>query len=156
MRAALGSEDSASRLTFGREDSRTLATIPFMDSLASTNGPPIAAKQSRTWVWYFAILAGLSIAATTTMIVYNLKQQLTPEQLQAAVARWNERGPANYDMEYTKQTAAAESLETYAVEVRGGKVVKVVVAPGLRGKDTQWQPVEGFIPITPSRRSSAS
>lgn len=113
-----------------------------MDSLASTNGPPVAVKKNRTWVWYFVIVAGLSIAATTTMIVYNLKQQLTPEQLQAAVARWNERGPASYDMEYTKQTAASESIETYVVEVRAGKVVKVDVAPGLRGKDTRWQPIE--------------
>jgi uncharacterized protein DUF6174 len=113
-----------------------------MDSLASTNGPPVTRKKNRTWVWYFGILAVLSAAATTTMIAYNLGQQLKPDTLQAAVARWNEHGPADYDMEYTKQTGAADSLETNVVEVRGGKVVKVVRAPGLRTKDTQWQPVE--------------
>jgi hypothetical protein len=114
-----------------------------MDSLASTNGPPAApTRKSRTWVWYFVILVVLSLAATTTMIVYNLRQQLTPAQLEAARAHWNDHGPADYDMEYTKQTTTADSLETYAVQVRGGKVVKVEVTPGLPGKETRWQPIE--------------
>jgi hypothetical protein len=109
-----------------------------MDSLASSNGPP-APPKSRTWVWYFVILAGLSIAATTIMIVYNLGQQLTPEMLEAARQKWLQHGPGSYDMEYSKITT---STETYRVEVRGGKVVKAEVASGLPGKDTKWEPIE--------------
>jgi hypothetical protein len=110
-----------------------------MDSLASSNGPPSLPKKNRTWVWYFVILAGLSLAATTTMIVYNLRQQLTPEQLEAARQRWLQHGPASYDMEYTKITT---TTETYRVEVRDTKVVKVEMTPGLPGNDAKWQPIE--------------
>lgn len=109
-----------------------------MEPLPSSNGPP-PRRKNRTWVWYFVILAGLSIAATTTMIVYNLKQQLTPGQLEAARQRWLQHGPADYDMEYTKITT---TTETYRVEVRGKKVVKVEVTPDLPGKDARWQPIE--------------
>jgi hypothetical protein len=90
--------------------------------LASTNGPP-ARPKNRAWVWYFVILIVLTIAATTTLFVFNIKQQLTPEQLAAATALWKAKGPASYDMEYTKQLGTEE--EKYFVEVRKGEVVSV-------------------------------
>ena len=64
------------------------------------------------------------------------------KKLEAARQRWDASKIKDYDMEYTKRTAAAESLETYRVEVRGGEVVKVVRTPGEVGKDSQWHAIE--------------
>ncbi len=85
-------------------------------------------KRNRSWIWYFVILGALTVTAITVMIVFNLKQQLKPEQLAAARALWAEKKPADYDMEYTK---AVGQTETYAVKVRGGKTVSVT----LDGRD---------------------
>lgn len=105
-----------------------------MESLASTNGPPVAPKKSRSWLWYFAFLVAATMAATTTMIVYNLRQQLTPQQLQEAIGRWQKNKPADYDMEYSKQSGS--TVETYYVQVRGGKVTRVDMRTG-QAKDVE-------------------
>jgi uncharacterized protein DUF6174 len=96
-----------------------------MDSLSSTNGPPAIRQKSKTWIWYFVLLAVLTAAATTTLIVFNLKQQLTPQQLAAAQALWKKHGPESYDLEYTKEIG--ETKESYAVRVRNGEVVDVML-----------------------------
>ena len=79
-----------------------------------------AAPPNRKWIWYYATLVVLTAASITIMIVYNLKQQLTPPQFAAAQALWKEKGPRDYDMTYTKKVGAPE---TYAVRVRAGVVV---------------------------------
>jgi hypothetical protein len=77
-------------------------------------------RKSRGWIWYFVILAILAAAAVTVMIVYNLQQQLKPEQLGAARELWAREGPADYDLDFTESGNVANS---YRVEVRGGKVL---------------------------------
>src|SRR6516164_3745556 len=91
-------------------------------SLAITNGPPVRPR-SRAWIWYFVLLAILTVAMITSLIVFNVGQQLTPEKLAAAIALWKERGPTSYDMEYTKPMVN----ETFKVRVRKGDVVSVTM-----------------------------
>src|SRR5437667_1387750 len=85
---------------------------------------PARGIRPRRWVWYFAILAVLTLAAIIIQVGYNMRSQLTAEQLAQAEARWKARGPADYDMEYTIRKL--ESTETYIVKVRGRKAVSVI------------------------------
>jgi hypothetical protein len=68
------------------------------------------------------VLAVLAVTAIIINIRYNLSQQLTPEQLAAARALWEQKGPRDYDMEYTQQGA---DPGMFVSRVRGGKVVSV-------------------------------
>jgi hypothetical protein len=79
---------------------------------------------SRRWIWFFAVLALLGIAATVVPIVYNLGQQLRPEQLAAARQRWHEHAPADCTLKVLVTTTSDEGEERdeYALEIRGGKV----------------------------------
>lgn len=90
-----------------------------------TTPPP-----NRRWLWYFATLVVLTAVSITTMIVYNLKQQLKPGQLAAAQAVWKQKGPRDYDLTYTKKVGEPE---TYTVRVRNGAVV---------GAERNGQPLE--------------
>jgi len=74
-------------------------------------------------MWFFAILFGLTFCAICVQIWYNVRNQLTVEQLDQARARWNTKGPASYDLEYTIRKL--DSTETYDVKVRNGKAVSV-------------------------------
>src|SRR5947209_7738541 len=94
--------------------------------IAMSDAPLISKRTSRSWVWFFAVLAVLAVLAVGTLIAYNAGQQLKPEQLAAARALWKEKGPADYNLEYSIQKQESE-LEHWAVEVRGGKVVAVAL-----------------------------
>lgn len=80
-------------------------------------------RRSRTWVWYFLILAVLAALSVAILIRYNRGQQLTRQQLDAARALWREKGPSDYDLDYTKTTTATER---FRVQVRRGKVVSAL------------------------------
>jgi hypothetical protein len=88
-----------------------------MECLMNSNRP------SRAWIWYFAILAGLTVLSITVLVRYNLAQQLTAAQLDQARALWAKKGPTDYDMELT-QTGNAPA--NYQVRVRNKKVVRLV------------------------------
>jgi hypothetical protein len=77
-----------------------------------------------SWLWFFAVLAVLGIAAMVIPIVYNLSQQLRPEVLAAARQRWHEHAPADYRLELLVQTTheGNEEKDEYVLEVRGGRV----------------------------------
>ena len=77
------------------------------------SAPP---KKSRTWVWYFIVLAVLTATSVTILVTFNLRQQLKPEQLAAAKALWKEKGPRDYTMTY-RQMVGGEP-ETFVVVVR--------------------------------------
>jgi hypothetical protein len=51
-------------------------------------------------MWFFGVLAVLAAVAVGLEIWYNLGQQLTPAQLEAARRRWQEHGPSDYDLVY--------------------------------------------------------
>jgi hypothetical protein len=79
-------------------------------------------RSGKGWVWFLVVLAVLTVTAITINIVYNLRQQLTPEQLAAARALWEQKGPRDYDMEYTQQGA---DPGVFVARVRDGKVVSL-------------------------------
>lgn len=76
--------------------------------------------RNRGWIWYFVVVGVLALGSAVTLVTYNLRQQLKPEQLAAAEAKWEKNGPRSYDMEFTKKGSATG---TYEVRVRDGKVV---------------------------------
>jgi hypothetical protein len=88
------------------------------------NGSPPARKRNTNWIWYFAVLIVLTIAACAFLFFFDMRQPLTPERLEAAVSLWKKNGPSDYDMEYTKQLSATEA-EIYRVQVRAGEVTSV-------------------------------
>jgi hypothetical protein len=83
----------------------------------------VTVKKSRRWIWYFVILFILATLASVVLVVFNLQQQLKPEQLAAARALWKERGPADYTLSYTTQVNE-EAKDHYWAKVRDHKVVE--------------------------------
>jgi len=81
------------------------------------------AKRSLRWVAFFVILACLAVTGIVLPIVYNLGQQLRPEQLAAARERWELVGPADYDLTYTVKYDREPLAERHLVLVRDGKIV---------------------------------
>jgi hypothetical protein len=79
-------------------------------------------KRSNAWIWYFALLAVLTVLASGILVAYNLRQQLTVEQLEAARKRWEEKGPASYLLAFTKRLGDKTESEQLLVRVRNGKV----------------------------------
>ncbi len=83
-----------------------------------------ATPRTHRWIWFFVILFVLAITATTVLIVFNLKQQLRTEQLQAARKLWNESGPKNYTLVYTTRVNEESREDEYWVKVREGRAVE--------------------------------
>ena len=80
-------------------------------------------KRSRRWVPFFVLLCCLAVTGVVLPIVYNLGQQLRPEQLAAAKARWQQSGPADYDLTFTLKYDREPQAERHVALVRGGRVV---------------------------------
>ncbi len=85
--------------------------------------------RSRGWLWFFLFVAVMTVAATATLAVFNLRQQLTPGQLDAAQKAWKEHGPADYVFAYTikREDAAGGSSDHFLVTVRGGRATETLV-----------------------------
>jgi hypothetical protein len=94
---------------------------------------PPSPVRSRRWIWYFVVLAALGTAAIAINFIYNVLQQLKPEQLAAARALWEEKAPPDYDLDYVvkdeEATGGTEPLhllvERISVHVRAGEVQSV-------------------------------
>jgi hypothetical protein len=67
------------------------------------------------------ILTVLAAVAVSSLVLYNLGQQLRLEELQEARARWQAKGPRDYRLAYTMKKND-EPVDRYAVHVRGGKI----------------------------------
>jgi Family of unknown function (DUF6174) len=83
--------------------------------------------RSRNWIWFFAVLGLLAVAAVAINGVYNMRLQLTPEALAHARELWEKNGPRDYLLEYTK---TIDRAETFIVTVRNGETRSVVLNPG--------------------------
>jgi hypothetical protein len=93
----------------------------------ATNAVPTPRKRNKYgWIYYFVFLIVASVGAMLFMIDYNLRLQLKPEQLALARALWEEKGPKNYDMIYTKTINEDKPIK-FAVKVRGGRVQEVLM-----------------------------
>ena len=81
-----------------------------------------AARRPRRWLGFFLLLIALAAAGAITPVVYNLRLQLTAEQVAQARARWRERAPRDYDLRCTEKLlhGGAEERNEYVVLVRGG------------------------------------
>jgi hypothetical protein len=84
------------------------------------------------YAWYFLLLALLTAVAIVTPIVYNLRQQLTREQVDAAAALWKAHGPADYDMLYAEKIDDEIRSSESRVKVRKGEVVELRVNGKLK------------------------
>jgi hypothetical protein len=100
---------------------------------------PAARRRPRAWMGYLVLLVLLSAVAAVVPIVYNLRQQLRPEQLAAARQRWRDNGPNDYDLTFAIRYDRETLPQRHLVIVRGGKVVFaacegeiVTLSPALR------------------------
>jgi hypothetical protein len=108
-----------------------------------------APKRNRGWLWYFLLLAVLTILATATLATYNLKQQLTPEQLEAAWQLWKEKGPRSYRLLYTIRIddRPEHAVDRYEVWVKDGRATQAIVN-GETSERLDWYGMDrlfGFI-----------
>jgi hypothetical protein len=83
--------------------------------------------KNRSWVWYFVIVVALSILATVIIIGYNLAQQLTSEQLHAAMQKWQDNGPRDYELQYVVKRSGSNEPDQYVVKVKEGMVVSATL-----------------------------
>jgi hypothetical protein len=88
------------------------------------------AVRPHSWLWYIAGLAVLGALAIAIPLVYNLRLQLKPADLQAAEERWQQQAPRDYDLEYLwkeegdagSQVPPERQREEGRLEVRGGVI----------------------------------
>jgi hypothetical protein len=80
-------------------------------------------------VWFFVALAVLTVAAISVEIWYNPTMPLTGPLLAEAKAKWRQRGPRDYDMDYTIKKL--ESTERFQVKVRNSEAVSVIMNGNL-------------------------
>jgi hypothetical protein len=79
----------------------------------------------RTSVWFFIVLVALAGLAIGIPYVYNLRQLLKPEDVEAARRRWAEHGPADYDLiwrDKLEEKGEQAAVAVYFIEVRGGEL----------------------------------
>src|SRR5262249_60798210 len=86
----------------------------------------MTSRQNRGWLWFFLVLLLLAAVAASSLVVYNLGQQLRPEDVQDARRRWQAKGPRDYRLVYTVKTDD-QPVDHYAVRVQGGKVTQATV-----------------------------
>jgi Family of unknown function (DUF6174) len=82
--------------------------------------------RSRRWVWFFAVLAVLTVAAISVELWYKLAQKLTPDKVHQARALWQRTAPADYDLDYLLDREV-RTPDRYRAEVRDGTVTSVTV-----------------------------
>lgn len=94
------------------------------DARESSPMPRVPRKRSKAWIWFFTFLVIASVSVAGFMIWFNMRMQLTPEQLEAAMQQWKEHGPRDYRLKVTKQVNENEP-EHYEITVRDRRVIEV-------------------------------
>jgi hypothetical protein len=97
-------------------------TGPSAPQSNGAGGPRRPAQRNRSWLWFFGTLAVLGTAWIAGLVIFNRQQQLTPERLAEAQALWNDKGPSDYDMDYTQKGVDAGEFQ---VRVRDRQAVSV-------------------------------
>jgi hypothetical protein len=97
------------------------------------------------WVWYFLVLGLLTAGGIIANTWYNLRQQLTPEQLEVARQLWIKNGPRDYRLYYTikhevNPDPAGVAAERYSVEVHDGKITAVYGPDNKRIDPDEMEP----------------
>jgi hypothetical protein len=83
-----------------------------------------ARKKNNVWAWFFAFVVLASVSVAVLMIVFNLRVQLKPEELDGAMQRWKDHGPRDYRLTVTKQINKNDP-EHYEITVRDRRVIDV-------------------------------
>jgi hypothetical protein len=103
------------------------------------------------WVWFFVILGVLTTGGIGANVWFNLNQQLTPEKLDKARRLWQEKGPANYRLDYTIKREVNPDLagtvpQNYTAQVRDGKTILVSTLDGreLKPGDTEFDSMDSL------------
>jgi hypothetical protein len=91
--------------------------------MSSTAAFQPAVRRSRGWVLFFGVLTVLTATGILLPILYNLNQQLRPDQLASAEQRWREANLTDYDLTYSVRYDRELLAERHIVLVRGRKVV---------------------------------
>jgi hypothetical protein len=92
--------------------------------LPATAPPP---KKNHLWIFFFAFLFVASVGVAVIMILFNLSIQLKQGDLDKARKLWEEKGPKSYNLFYTKQVNNDDRKTVFAVKVRAGKVMEVLM-----------------------------
>jgi hypothetical protein len=82
----------------------------------------IEGRRNRGWIWFFVVLAVLTVASITVLNVFIRGRQLTLEQLHQARAVWDRQGPRDYNLTWVQKGSVPG---TFHVKVRNGKAVSV-------------------------------
>jgi hypothetical protein len=116
--------------------------------------PPAARPpaRNRRWVFFFVVLGLLAAVAAAVPVVFNLRQQLRPEQLAEAQARWREHGLRSYDLEYTIKRDRDPNPERYLVLVRNRRIVLVAAD----GEVVRFDPTLGMAAGLPAGAFTAN
>ncbi len=104
-----------------------------MSAIPPAGGRP--ATRSRQWVWFFLFLVVVPPTLLGVEIWFNLHQQLTPERLAEARARWDQNGPRDYVLDYEikreyNPEPAPRNPDRYTVRVKHRKVEEITAADG--------------------------
>src|SRR5205814_719130 len=82
------------------------------------------------------------------LVVFNLRQQLKPEQLEANRELWNKYGPKSYTLIYTEafssQGGNDKMSNHYVVKVRDRKVTEVLVNGAPKEKRLEYHDMNGL------------
>jgi hypothetical protein len=93
-------------------------------------------EKSLAWIWFFVFVLAASVGVAGFMIWFNLRLQLTREQLEDAIRRWKVHGPRDYVMTVYKRIGDTNA-DTIVARVRGGKVLEVRLnGEPLRNQET--------------------
>jgi hypothetical protein len=63
--------------------------------------------KNRNWIWLFVVMFTLAALAAGINLTFNLRQQLTLEQITKAKATWEHFGPDDYDLIVRKDVTVA-------------------------------------------------
>lgn len=84
----------------------------------------------RNWIWVFAALAVLGLAAIAINWFYNASQPLTADQLRSARELWKRSRPSDYDLKITRAVSYASAdgsggttVDKIDLQVRGGQTI---------------------------------
>ena len=82
--------------------------------------------KNRNWIWFFAALVVLGAASVSINWAYNVRQQLTMEQLNRNQDLWDKNGPADYDLlvdkTYRSLGDGEDRQDRFEIQVRKKKV----------------------------------
>ena len=78
--------------------------------------------RNRSWIWFIGLLSTAGVFAVVVPLIYNLRQQLQPEQFEQARERWKQNGSADYDLLREEKLNDDPRPDQYRAVVRDGKV----------------------------------